>query len=431
MMLGLTKADIEAAIAEAHVNNGLQVELRDIREPGLRFRAGQRTAKWSLSIRLHNGKRSRVGLGSWPAMGVSQARAAARDARLKVEQGRDPNEDKRNIRREAQVLARSRQALVQVLDEYERSILTHHRRGSQTRRALDGEKGLLWKFRSRGVRDITREDLYEVVKRRAKTSPISANRQLAYAKAFFNWCLAECIIDASPAANLRKPVPERERDRHHSLEELRDIWAAAETLGYPFGPLYKLLIVLPMRRDEIASIEVSELTLDGKEPDWTLPAERTKRGNALRVPILPLARSIIRAAFADKGRPSESDYVFTTTEETSVSGFTKARRRLDAAIKKRREAVAAELGVIADPMLPWTVHDLRTTFTTMACDHLKIDAAVADRILNHVATATTSKIMRVYNRSELFDERQRALRLWEQLIKDEIIAKIETPTAGR
>ncbi len=80
---------------------------------------------------------------------------------------------------------------------------------------------------------------------------------------------------------------------------------------------------------------------------------------------------------------------------------------------------AAQAG--ADPqacemMLPWTIHDLRTTFNAHACDILNVPPDVADRILNHVATATRSKVMRVYNKSELFEPRCQALVAWEGLL---------------
>jgi integrase len=75
----------------------------------------------------------------------------------------------------------------------------------------------------------------------------------------------------------------------------------------------------------------------------------------------------------------------------------------------------------------WTFHDLRTTFTTLACEKLGVDAAVADRILNHVASATTSKIMRVYNKSELFEQRRSALFAWESLVREQVIGE-ETGT---
>jgi len=47
---------------------------------------------------------------------------------------------------------------------------------------------------------------------------------------------------------------------------------------------------------------------------------------------------------------------------------------------------------------------------------------VADRILNHVATATRSKVMRVYNKSELFEPRRKALCDWAKLLTERVIA---------
>jgi len=76
-------------------------------------------------------------------------------------------------------------------------------------------------------------------------------------------------------------------------------------------------------------------------------------------------------------------------------------------------------------MLHWTIHDLRTTYSTLAKDVLDADIAVADRILNHVATATTSKIMRIYNMSELFEPRKRVVREWAELIEREVVSRTQ------
>ena len=47
-------------------------------------------------------------------------------------------------------------------------------------------------------------------------------------------------------------------------------------LGYPFGPMIQLLIVIPMRREEIASLPINELDLgwniETGEGNWTIPA---------------------------------------------------------------------------------------------------------------------------------------------------------------
>ena len=107
-----------------------------------------------------------------------------------------------------------------------------------------------------------------------------------------------------------------------------------------------MLIVVPNRREEIAGKRIRELDPSGGEKlaeVWVPPSDRTKRENALRVPLPSLARSLIREAIERPDRPKDSDFVFTTTGDTSVSGFTKAKRRLDKAISSAREAAAGEL----------------------------------------------------------------------------------------
>lgn len=431
MATALTKTAIEALIARARGQKGPQLELIDDREPGLRIRAGERSVSWSLSVRLKNGQRTRITLGAWPGMGIADARKAAQDARRKIDEGGDPNAEKREAARRAEQAAKSRRTLADVLDQYEREKLAHLRRGEAVRRALDGKKGLLRELLRREPASITKADIADAVKKHAKTSPIAANRALAYARAFFNWCLHEDIVAANPAGALKKPAKENQRDRYHTVDELAEIWEAAGTLGYPFGPMYRLLMVLPMRREEIAGLPVAELDLGAEAPVWTLPASRTKNGQALRVPLSPLARSIIAEALADDARPAEAvdekgrtkpnPYLFSTTGYSPVSGFAKGKRRLDAAIAEARAKAAEAIEGEPEPMPEWVIHDLRTSFTTLACRSLKVPANVADRCLNHVATATTSKIARIYNQDDLFDERRAALNAWASFIETTVL----------
>lgn len=417
----LNRQSIEALISRARLEANGQLELVDDREAGLRIRAGERGAMWSMLVRLRNGKRTRVTIGPWPGISVADARRKAQDKKREIADGTDPNALRREVIEETVRVQARQRSLRDVLDEYQASKLVQLRAGDAVRRALDGKSGVLRGLVHREPRSIVRADIADAIRKHALKSPIAANRGLAYARAFFNWCVVEEIIDASPAATIKKPAKERQRDRYHSLDELREIWNAAGTLGYPFGPFYRLQILVPMRREEIAGMPLSELELwsDDAPGDavWTLPRGRTKRDNALRVPLSAMARDIIKSAIADPARPADTPFVFSMTGETPVSGFTKAKRRLDAAIFAARKEAAEQSGGVAVPMPHWTVHDLRTTFSTQACDTLEIDIAVVDRILNHVATATTSKIMRVYNKSELFEPRKRALAEWAKSIE--------------
>ncbi len=427
----LNKLTIDAMVARARAQKGRQFELVDDHERGLRIRAGERVATWSVLVSLRDGKRSRVSLGNWPGIGIAEARRLAQDKKREIAQGSDPNEERREAVKEAARAAKTQRKLSLVLDEYERLKLSQLRTTEQTRRALDGPSGLLRAFANRDIGSITRGDIVDAVRAHAKRAPIAANRSLAFAKAFFNWCIDQDIIESSPAATVKKPAKERTRDRYHTLDELIEIWNAMGELGYPFGPLYRLLTVLPMRREEIAAMPVQELDLaPGGNPDeavWSLPAGRTKRANALRVPLSPLARRLIVEAMSSPDRPDRSVYVFSMTGDTSVSGYSKAKRRLDAIIQEKRETLAKAEGVEAVPMEHWTMHDMRTTFSTLACEVLGAEISVVDRILNHVATATTSKIMRVYNKSELFEPRKRVLREWAELIEREVAKRAFVP----
>lgn len=387
------------------------------------------------SVRRKLGRYERDGGG----MSLLEARETAREWKRKFADGVDPTAELR--RREAEAGAeraeaerlrhaeeekiRNRKSLKDILDTYAEEVLAHHKRGSATRRALDGREGLLSSFADREPASLTRAEITQVLKRRAKIAPTSANRQLAYASAFFNWCVDEELLLANPVGTVKKPSKENTRERYHSVGELREIWAATDKLDYPFRHLYRLCIALPMRREEIAAMPLDELHLaSDRAPDdavWILPAGRTKRTNALRIPLSPLARTIINEAIGHPDRPKNSKFVFSTTGETSVSGFSKAKGRLDAEIQAARAKRAADQGVEPIAMPHWVLHDLRTSFNTLACDVLGVDAHVADRILNHVATATTSKVMRIYNRAELFEPRKKALNAWAALLEREVL----------
>ena len=439
-------------IADTHVN-GLRVRVGDeaIRESRKRAHIGKAAQISFVLLARYSpkGNPTRRTLGTYhiplPIFTLDDARKLAIEWKSLIKQGIDPAEKAEaerasieQLRKEAEEAVRNRRSVKDLLDRYDEEYLkVELRTAAATRRALDGSHGLLANLADRDPKSITRDEIAGLVKDRAKGSPISANRQLAYANAFFNWCVEEGLLPSNPAITVKKPGKEIERDREHSIEELGEIWSAAGRLGYPFAPLYRLLVALPNRREEIAAMQVSELFLGSDDaPElavWTLPGERTKNGKALRIPLSPLARSIIKEALADEVRPQHgpdqsgqmrpNPFVFSTTGNSPVSGFTKGKRRLDAAIALARAKEAEQGQFEPRAMDHWTVHDLRTTFATLASQELKVAANVADRCLNHVATATTSKIARIYNKNDLFDERRAALCAWAELIKNRVIGE--------
>lgn len=61
---------------------------------------------------------------------------------------------------------------------------------------------------------------------------------------------------ASPVAGMRRPeLGYVAWERVLSMDELKAVWAAADKMGYPFGPMERLLILTAQRRAEVANLE--------------------------------------------------------------------------------------------------------------------------------------------------------------------------------
>jgi integrase len=396
----ITDQRISAALARP---DRASIELGDTIEPGLLMRVGPQGARWSYRMRVGDQSRLRIPLGNWPDIPVARARELV--AKLKATF--DPPADE-----EPAALT-----VAKLLDRYDARRLSQLRKRRVMLRAITVA---LAPMRYREASELTRRDISEIVDNMADRAPIHANRVLAYLKAFFGWAAGRGYLEANPAIGIAKPTREVTRDRTPSVDEVVEIWDAAGDLGYPFGQVIRLLVLTASRRDEVGAMRVAELDLpcDGDEGCWTLPEGRSKNGRAIRMPLAPLARRVVAEALAS--RTVDSEFLFSTTGKTPVSGWSRAKTRIDKLIRKRRR----RRGVLAD-MPPWRFHDLRRTFATAACDVLQIDPAVADRCLNHVGASTTSTVSRIYGRNEMFQQRRDALVGWAELLTA-AIGKSET-----
>ena len=400
MATALTEDWISTAVTRA--DRRQRVEVGDRLEPGLRLRLGEGSARWSLLTKGAAGEKTRLPLGTWPAVTVERARTLARAFRRTLTTSAEETLDEQEV--------------VTLLERYRKRRLSQLRKGAVIGRALDVA---LEPLKHRNAAELTRREIGMVIDDLAERAPIHANRVLAYMKAFFNWAVGRGYIENNPALSISKPTRERTRDRTPSLAEVSEIWSAADELGYPFGPIVKLLILTATRRDEVGSMRVAEV-VDAATGEvaqcWTLPADRSKNGRALRIPLSEAARAMITEALAE--RPEGSAFLFSTNGASAVSGWSRAKTRLDKAVaaarNKRKQA----------PLEPWRFHDLRRSFATHACDVLHVDPVVADRCLNHVGASTTSTVARIYSRNELFDQRRDALERWAELVERAVKAAV-------
>src|SRR5262249_31242619 len=151
---------------------------------------------------------------------------------------------------------------------------------------------VLGEWRHKTVHEITRRDVRDLLNKIvAAGSPFAANRVLSAVSKMFSWAVEQDIVAVSPCISVKPPSEERSRDRILSDEELRLVWAAAEAIGWPFGPITKLLVLTLQRRDEVSGLRRSEI----QKPDrlWQIPGVRTKNGEKHDVALSGLAWSVI------------------------------------------------------------------------------------------------------------------------------------------
>ncbi|MBW4091907.1 MAG: tyrosine-type recombinase/integrase [Proteobacteria bacterium] len=240
--------------------------------------------------------------------------------------------------------------------------------------------------------------------------PILANRALASIRKMFNWSVGRRILPVSPAAGVKPPGKEVERQRVLTDAELVIVWRAAEAVGGATGAFVRLLALTGQRRNEVAGMRWADIDYNrpvivvqnnkeveiGKATVWTLPRESTKADRSHEVPLAPQAIEILAAL------PRGGEFVLSTTGGTRpVSGYSKIKAKLDALTE-------AEAGA---PLAPWRFHDLRRTAGT-GLARLGTPVSTISRVLGHAEGGVT----KIYNRHGYLPEKCTALDAWARYV---------------
>jgi hypothetical protein len=84
-------------------------------------------------------------------------------------------------------------------------------------------------------------------------------------------------IAQNPFVGLPVATVTAKRERVLTDAELADVWAAIETMGYPWGPFFCIAILTLRRREEVAAMRWSEIAPDLSV--WTMSCARMKMPN--------------------------------------------------------------------------------------------------------------------------------------------------------
>ena len=227
-------------------------------------------------------------VGTTVELTLAQAREKARGMLANFGAGEDPQEALKAAQREAARARRNTFAAVAAdfMEEHGQYLKT----ADELRRKLDVD--ILPALGDIAVTDIRRADVKALFMEKGRAAPVAANRVLTLVQAILNYAVDEELIEANPAARIKRK-PETAVDRYLSEAEIRGFWSGLEKarLDPQMRRILKLLLVTGQRRTEVALMHWSEINLE--KAIWEIPAERTKAHRAHRVPLSPLALTLI------------------------------------------------------------------------------------------------------------------------------------------
>jgi integrase len=362
-----------------------------------------------LTTRYPGGTSSaRRALGVYGPMSLADAHEKARDWLKLIDKGIDPTAEQKTKQLKEQ--RKRKNTFAAVAEDFITEKLP------QERSARDAERDLrnifVAEWGDRPITDITDLDVLGVIKAKAKDGPVYACNLLALLKRFYVWAIDQRVyeIQFSPCERIkpRSIFGERiPRQRKLSDAELFAFWRAANRLPYPYGPVYRLLLLAGLRLNEVAQAKWDEF--DKRKKRWIIPGSRMKAKNSrARDHAVPLSPAILEVV---DGLPKLSgDYVFSNEGgKKAVWIGDKIKKELDRRMLLTLRALAKVEGEKPEKVKleNWTNHDLRRNVRS-GMSQLRIPDAVAEAVLAH----TQGFIAKTYNVDDLFDQKAEALAAW-------------------
>ncbi|WP_191058458.1 tyrosine-type recombinase/integrase [Geminicoccus harenae] len=402
--------DVDRLVAPAGSSDALFAD-SSVRGLYIRIQGTRRT--WVLRYNA-NGKRKKLLIGEVAAISLKDARTEAVKVLGQIRDGADPLAD-----RKARAAAPKKMTVGELVHRY---LAIYAKPSQRPRTFLETQRALathIEPLHTIEVDALTRRDLAErLLCIRQMSGPVAANRARAQVSALYAWAMGEGLATVNPVVGTNKFNGEKPRARTLTEGEMRLIWKATEGSS-DYSRIVRLLLLTAQRREEVAAMEWSEISADGRT--WTIPPGRAKNGRAHDVPLSVSAQTILATIERRDGR----SHIFGRGAG-GYSGYSRSKVALDhrlatvrAEERRGRPLRPDERPAVEDKLPSWVLHDLRRTAVTMMAE-IGIPPHVVEAIVNHVS-GHKAGVAGIYNRATYAGEKRQALERWANHI-DEIVS---------
>lgn len=336
-----------------------------------------------------------MGLGGFPDVTLAGAREKARAARLQVEQGIDPIEQ----RREARNVLMAAHASAKTFSECVAGLLAaregewrnakHRWQWENTLQTLAGP--VMGHLR---VADIKLAHVLDVLQPIWSNKTETASRLRGRIEAVLDWATARGYRDGANPARWKGHLDQLlarpskiAKPKHYAALPLDEMPAFLARLRASEGAGARALefaILTAARSGEVRGAAWAEVDLDAAV--WTVPGERMKAKKEHRVPLSPQALKLLRAL----PRVEDQSLIFPAPRGGVLS---------DMALV----AVVRRMGVEVVP------HGFRSTFRDWAAERTNFPNELAEMALAH---AIDSKTEAAYRRGDMLEKRAAMMASW-------------------
>lgn len=360
---------------------------------GLRLKVSKAGGKaWLFRYRIH-GKEHEMGLGTYPARSLKDAREEAVRLRRMVLDGIDPLVER----------AREKQAAREALTFEQCTYQFHEMKSAEwtsevyTRNWIDSMKQHAFPvLGSMLAAEVETEHVLRVLRPLWSSQPVLASKLRERIEAVLNWSMSlgyreRGINPAVWRGHLEHALPKVSKvhkPRHHPSLPYQKIGSfmveLQEVEGLPARAL-ELAVLTACRSEEVRGATWDEIDLGAGV--WTIPAARMKSDKVHRVPLTRLAIELLKAL------PGRDGYVFPSAR----CGW-------------RKPMASTEMWRILKGLRPdKTVHGLRSSFRQWAAEQTNYPRELAEISLAHVVANSTEQ---AYQRSDLLEKRRPLMQAW-------------------
>lgn len=348
---------------------------------------------WRFKYRL-NGKEKKLSLGSYPDVGLKEARERRDTARKTAEAGNDPAAAKRDARIAKQFAAAN--TFGAIADEYIAKLEAEKKAAVTVAKTRWLLSKLSPSLGTRPIAEITPHELLAVLKATERAGHLETARRLrSFSSRVFRYAVVTARATVDPAQPLQGALVAPIAKHHAAIIDPAAFGGLLRAIeAYSGQPVTTLALRFTshvfQRPGEVRQAEWCEI--DFEKAIWTIPAARMKQRQAHRVPLSGQAVAVLREA---QGLSGDGRYVFP-----------KLGSPLKPMCENAINGALRRMGYGKDDM---TAHGFRSTASSLLNESGKWNPDAIERALSH---ADTDQVRSAYHRGAHWAERVEMAQWW-------------------